>query len=144
MWSYHPHEQTTIATTPTICTQQPQHQHHTQSKQLTIQEQSTNQTLLAHPANLQLKFPFPPILNAIPVFIHLNNPRIRTLPAKRLLTLPTKTPMATGHVQALPQTPVPARAEIPPARGAEICPAQVVQGDQVGAVGDYWMYAPET
>ncbi|RDW60447.1 uncharacterized protein DSM5745_10905 [Aspergillus mulundensis] len=27
--------------------------------------------------------------------------------------------MAPGHVEALPETPVPARAQVPPARGAE-------------------------
>ena len=47
--------------------------------------------------------------------------------------------MAPRHDQALPETPVPTRAEIPPARGAEVCEAEVDEGDEVGAVGHYYV-----
>lgn len=43
--------------------------------------------------------------------------------------------MAPGHDQALAKTPVPTGAQVPSAGGAEVCQAEMDQGDEIGAVG---------
>lgn len=48
--------------------------------------------------------------------------------------------MAPRHDQALLETPVQIRAQIPSSRGTEVREAEVDEGDQVGAVGGYFLY----
>lgn len=50
--------------------------------------------------------------------------------------------MASGHLQALPEAPVPPRAKIPPARGDEMGETAVEEVDQDCAVRALWVYVP--
>lgn len=95
-----------------------------------------NQRLADHETSLTIRsipiiFPLSPRL-IIPIPPHLETrhrphnppgttPRRRTGPL--LQPLQAKAPMAPGYVQAFPETPVPTRAQVPTACGAQVCSA---------------------
>jgi hypothetical protein len=82
-------------------------------------------TILPHHPRLIL--PIPPLLETHHRHPPPNPPR--TTPRRRtsplLQPLQTQAPMAPGYVQALPETPVPARAQVPTARDAQVRAAEV-------------------
>lgn len=72
-----------------------------------------------------LPHPAPPLVPLPPHHQQSQHIHSRRCRRRILQPLQTETPMATGHVEALSEAPVPFRTEVPASRGAEIRSAEV-------------------